>query len=387
MSVGTDRSGVAYTVHAETVGIRTCEGKHLDATCFSRAFAASSAAEEHRRAEEREEAARWLDVLLHDAELRSRQEAASLAAERQALMAQFRLEQRLHGPGPRPPVAQVDRSPMRALPPLPTLSESEDGKWQAMHAQRAELQQRLCGLLKEFSALRAMQDSMSEGALGPAVAVRHGPPFKRSEESRGAPRSPRKLLPPPRPVFDFDEPALDDVHSQVQAAATLGSRRSSLGRSSELAAPGDTKAEVWGPSSPYATSSTTVGHLKATPSAKEESFQAAMSFASLPVEEASTLGELVHLILGGASALRCVDAVTAEQGPALASALESPAAAALEVLILSSNELGPEGMEALSASLPRCYGLRRLDTPTSSLGASWDNLLFIRLDCAGALPK
>ncbi|CAE7673541.1 unnamed protein product, partial [Symbiodinium sp. CCMP2456] len=123
-----------------------------------------------------------------------------------------------------------------------------------------------------------MQDSMSDTTPGPA----RWPP-KRSEESRGAPCSPRKLLPPPRPIFDFDEPAVDNVPSQVQAAATLGSRRSSLGptlaapgiagRRSEVAAPAETKAEVWCPSSPYATSSTTVGHMKATPSAKEESFQ------------------------------------------------------------------------------------------------------------------
>ncbi|CAE7248501.1 Nlrc5 [Symbiodinium natans] len=132
------------------------------------------------------------------------------------------------------------------------------------------------------------------------------------------------------------------------------------------------EAELCGQSSPYATSSTTAGnHLKATPSAREDSsLQAAMSFVSLPVEEAGTCGDLVHLILGGCSALRCADAVSAEQAPALASALASPAAAALEVLILSSNELGPEGIDVLSAALPRCQGLRHLDVSWNSLGPS-----------------
>ncbi|CAK9113841.1 unnamed protein product [Durusdinium trenchii] len=86
--------------------------------------------------------------------------------------------------------------------------------------------------------------------------------------------------------------------------------------------------------------------------------------------EAAHFEELLQFLekrLEGRSVQCCDAELGPAEAPALAEALQS---ASLEALILASNELGPEGMDALAPALASCHHLRHLDLSWNQIGPS-----------------
>lgn len=315
-----------------------------------------------------------VELLLQDAEYRSREEARHLRLQCQELHAELQQQRMLTSP--KSPAVQ----PLQRPPPFPR----QDAKQLELRQQREKLQQQLCNLLQQFSEMRGEQEILCTGD---------------STSSSGQKRptgSPFRLFPPPRPVTTGPElpPAPRPFWTPPQEGRN---RRSSLGSSSRgacrkselrcwpsvqetpqrkhggqglLLAKGMSRDTSDEGDRCTSRGSTVTGHRTgdegSSPDTKLSALHPEVVEAPEPAE-ASSLDELLQLISDGQRAVQCCDAeLGPEQASFLAEVLE---ASSLEVLILASNELGPGGIDVIAPMLPTCH-LRHLDLSWNQLGPS-----------------
>lgn len=313
-----------------------------------------------------------VELLLQDAEYRSREEARQLRLQCQELHAELQ-QQRMQGSSPKSPAVQ----PLQRPPPFPA---RQDAKQLELRQQREKLQQQLCNLLQQFSEMRGEQEILCRGDSTSSSCQR-----------RPTKTSPFRLFPPPRPVpgpelapapRPFWTPPQEGRNRRSSLGSSRGVCRKSLhgqigqtpqrkhGSQGLLPAKGMSRDTSDEGDRCTSRGSTVTGHRTgdegSSPDTKLSALHPEVVAAPEPAE-ASSLDELLQLISGGQTAVQCCDAeLGPEQAPFLAEVLE---ASSLEVLILASNELGPGGIDVIAPMLPTCH-LRHLDLSWNQLGPS-----------------
>ena len=322
-----------------------------------------------------------VELLLQDAECRSREEARQLRLQCQELHAELQQQRMLSSP--KSPALQ----PLRR-PPLDGSRHSAfaEAKQLELRQQREKLQQQLCDLLQQFSEMRVEQEVLCEGGYPSSSSSR------RRTGATGA--SPFRLFPPPRPVTQASL-AAPQFWTPPQEGRVRRSSVGSNGRHAGTAwrsvrpsvAQGTPQRLLHGGQGlPKGMSrdtsdegdrctsrgSTVTGH-RTGPEDEGSSPDTKLSAALHPkaveapeLAEASNLDELLQLISSGSPAVQCCDAeLGQEEAPSLGEVLR---ASSLEVLILASNELGAGGIDVLASVLPTCHHLRHLDLSWNQLG-------------------